>query len=188
MSLPVPGAPAPLRSERLRFSRVSVAPGEGGAPALARATLDFEGTLGESRVSSLGVEEVPFAPVRLGQARDWRPVGAAAPRLVAVVAALEARRQALEAGDTGRLERLVLPGTAPASPGAAAALSSVLSLRERGYRVKAWFVRLERDEATVGERWHMRGEGPGGPVDQRGERRLRLVRRGEEFFFSPGVM
>jgi hypothetical protein len=61
-------------------------------------------------------------------------------------------------------------------------------VQQRGYGVEAWFVRLERDEATVGERWVLRGQGPRGPVELRGERRLRLERRGEEFFFSPGVM
>jgi len=54
--------------------------------------------------------------------------------------------------------------------------------------VEAWYLRLERDEATVGERWRLTGTGPSGRVDLRGERRLRLQRRGEEFFFSPGLM
>ncbi|HET9450505.1 MAG TPA: hypothetical protein VFO83_06465 [Aggregicoccus sp.] len=195
LSLRVPGAPAPLRSRQLHFSRLSVAPGEGRAAALAHATLDFEGSLGGTKVSSLGVEQVPFTPGagRLGAER-WEPAGSAAPRLVAVVAALEARRQALEAGDLGRLAALAgrAPGTLPepAAQGgpAAEALAQVLAVGERAYRVEAWYLRLERDEATVGERWRLTGTGPGGRVDLRGERRLRLQRRGEEFFFSPGLM
>ena len=194
LRLQVPGAPSPLRSRALHFSRLSVSPGEGRAVALAHATLDFDGSLGTTTVSSLGVEQVPFAPTDagLGAAR-WLPLGSAAPRLVAVVAALEARRQALEAGDLKRLAALEGrggPGAAsPSARGAAAeALAQVLAVGERAYRVEAWYLRLERDAATVGERWRLTGVGPAGPVDQRGERRLRLERRGEEFFFSPGLM
>jgi len=191
LTLRVPGAPHPLRSKALHYSRFSVAPGEGRAAALVHATLDFEGSLGATRVSSLGVEQVPFAPdsTRVGVGR-WQPLGSAAPRLVAVVAALEARRQALESGDRPRLAALSSGSQAPAEPGspAAEALAQLLALEERTYRVEAWFLRLERDEATVGERWRLTGVGPTGKVDSRGERRLRLKRRGEEFIFSPGLM
>jgi hypothetical protein len=190
--LGVPGTSALLRSSKVHYGRLSVAPGEGGAPALAHATLDFEGTLGATRVSSLGVEQVPFAPGPRtdGAAGRWTPVGRAAPRLVAVVAALEARRQALEAGDRARLTALGPEGTRVEDlRGAAAeALAQVLAVQGRAYRVEAWFVRLERDEVTVGERWRLQGQGPEGAVDRRGERRLLLKRSGEEFFFSPGVM
>jgi hypothetical protein len=197
LTLRVPGAPQPLRSHALHFSRLSVSPGEGRAVALAHATLDFDGRLGTTTVSSLGVEQVPFAPTGagLGAAR-WLPLGSAAPRLGAGVAALEARRQALESGDLQRLAALegrsaagAGAGDAPArAPAAAEALRQVLAVGERAYRVEAWYLRLERDEATVGERWRLTGTGPSGRVELRGERRLRLQRRGEEFFFSPGLM
>ncbi|MBF5042796.1 hypothetical protein IR215_10395 [Simulacricoccus sp. 17bor-14] len=197
LELSVPGSPQPLRSRTVHFSRLSVGPADGagppGAAALARATLDFEGALGATKVSSVGVEQVPFAPGASGSGgvARWRPVASAAPRLVAVVAALEARRQALEAGDRTRLAALSAGGAPQgAAPKASEeALAQVLSVQDRDYRAEAWYVRLERDEASVGEHWHLTGSAPGGSrVDLRGERRLLLVRRGEEFFFSPGVM
>jgi hypothetical protein len=67
-------------------------------------------------------------------------------------------------------------------------LEAVRALGKRSYKVGAWYLRLERDEAVAAEHWRLEGELPSRPVDQRGERRLILIRRGEEFFFSPSLM
>ncbi|MFP2934494.1 hypothetical protein ACLESO_57175, partial [Pyxidicoccus sp. 3LG] len=93
LTLPVPGAPEPLKSQKLFYARITVAVAPGGQRAEAFATLDFDGTLGRTQVGTAGVERVPF--VRRDGA--WVPEGTAAPRLLAVVTALEARRRALEA-------------------------------------------------------------------------------------------
>jgi hypothetical protein len=63
----------------------------------------------------------------------------------------------------------------------------VLTLKLRRYRVAGWFLRLERDEAVATEHWRLQGDLPTRPVDQQGERRLNLVRRGQEFLFSSAL-
>jgi hypothetical protein len=64
----------------------------------------------------------------------------------------------------------------------------VLELQRRHYWSEAWYLRLERDGAVASEQWHLEGQSPSRPVDERGRRQLSLVRRGEEFLFSPGLM
>ncbi len=185
LELAIPGAEAPLKSTALHFARITVNVEPGGERAVAWATLDFDGTLGRTEVSSLGVERVPF--VRRG--REWRPEGLAAPRLAAVVGALEARRRALESGDRTALEALRAPGAeAEGGGGEAAELEKVMGLQRRHYRSEAWYLRLERDGAVASEEWHLEGQSPSRPVEERGRRQLSLVRGGEEFLFSPGLM
>jgi len=161
----------------------------GGQRAEALSTLDFTGTLGDTDISSLGVEQTPFF-LRDG---SWVPEGPLAPRLLAVVHVLEARRQALDSGDTAALERLSAPpeadaGLEPDAGGSVGVgqpdLELVKALKKRRYRAEAWFIRLERDEAVATEHWHLEGDLPSRPVDQQGQSRLMLVRRGEEFLFS----
>jgi hypothetical protein len=161
----------------------------GGQRAEALATLDFTGTLGDTDISSLGVEQIPFV-LRSG---SWVLEGRVAPRLAAVVVALEARRRALESGDTAALAQLMAPPEADAGSEADAGGSvgvgqpdpqTLVALKRRRYRAEAWFIRLERDEAVVTEHWHLEGDLPSRPVDQQGESRLILLRRGEEFLFS----
>ena len=184
LRLDVPGVGTPLTSQQHHFARITVNIEPGGRRAVAWATLDFTGKLGHTEVSSLGVERVPFV-VREGQ---WVPEGLAAPRLAAVVRALEARRQALEAGNREALRGLWASG-AQADVGAGEAeLMKLLELQRRRYRADAWYLRLERDEAVASEQWRLEGELPSRPVDERGQRRLSLIRNGEEFFFSPGLM
>jgi hypothetical protein len=186
LELAIPGVGAVLESKGHHFARITVNVEPGGKRAVAWATLDFTGRLNRTEVSSLGVERVPF--VRRG--RDWVPEGLAAPRLAAVVRALEARRRALEAGDGKALAALRAPGVeADGGGGAEAAeVEKVLELRRRRYRAEAWFLRLERDEAVASETWRLEGDLPSRPVDERGQRRLSLIRSGEEFFFSSGLM
>lgn len=183
LSLALPGASQPLIGREHRFARITVRLEPGGKRAEALATLDFSGSLGDTEVSSLGVERVPFV-LRDGR---WEPEGLAAPRLAAVVAALEARRRALEAGDTEALARLKGPAGDGGGSGDAG-LAELLALERRRYTARAWYLRLERDEAVVTEHWRLEGQLPSRPVDERGERRLSLIRDGEEFLFSPALM
>ncbi|ATB46456.1 hypothetical protein [Corallococcus macrosporus] len=179
--LPVRGAPQPLKSQKHRFARITVNVAPGGQRAEAHATLDFEGTLGDTRVGTAGVERVPFV-VRGGK---WVPETTAAPRLQAVVTALESRRRALQAADAEGLERLAGPDTpGPGGP----EWARLRQVRARAYQVEAWYVRLERDDAVVTEHWRLRGALPAKPVDTRGERRLLLSFSGDEFLFSPSLM
>jgi hypothetical protein len=181
MTLSVPGSDVPLKSRKHRFQRITVVVAPGGKRAEAHATLDFDGTLGTTTVGTAGVEHVPFV-VRDG---DWVPEGSAAPRLVAVVAALEARRRALGVADADALARLAAPGT----PGVGGPeWEQLRRMRPRGYRAEAWYIRLEREEAVVTEHWRLQGALPERPVDTRGERQLSLTLRGDEFLFSPGLM
>lgn len=184
VSLALPGVGEPLASQAHHFARITVSVDPGGERAVAWATLDLRGRLGSTEVSSLGVERVPF--VRRG--RDWVPEGLVAPRLAAVVRALELRRAALEAGSRERLAALLAP-QAPAGGGEGEPeLARLMELQRRRYRAEAWFLRLERDDAVATEAWRMEGQLPSRPVDERGQRRLSLIRNGEEFFFSPGLM
>jgi len=182
LQLRPPGVAEPLEAQSHHFARITVDVDPGGERAVAWATLDLKGSLGKTQVSSLGVERVPF--VRRG--RQWLPEGLAAPRLAAVLGALESRRRALETGDRERLGALVV---APdAGEGGGAELERVLAVQKRRLRADAWYLRLERDEAVVTEVWRLEGQLPSRPVDDRGERALSLIRREEEFFFSPGLM
>ncbi len=187
LSLALPGIATPLTSRQHHFNRITVRVEPGGERAEALATLDFTGALGDTEVSSLGVEVVPFVL----RDREWVPQGLEAPRLAAVVAALEARRRALEAGDTDALARLVAPaGTVDAGGSGEVGgpeLETVLALERRRYRSAAWFIRLERDEAVATEHWRLEGDLPSRPVDQQGERRMILVRSGQEFLFPSAL-
>jgi hypothetical protein len=187
LSLSLAGIPTPLTARQHRFALITVRAEPGGQRAEALATLDFTGTLGTTRVSSLGVERVPFI-LKNG---EWVPEGQLVPRLVAVVTALEARRRALEAGEMEALARLAAPadgdGGGTVEVGGPE-LEALRALKQRRYRVEAWYLRLERDEAVASEHWRLEGVLPSRPVDQKGERQLILIRRGEEFFFSPSLM
>ena len=181
LELTIPGASAPLISREHHFARITVDVEPDGKRATAFATLDYDGRLGETTVSSLGVEQVPFV-LKDG---SWEPETQAAPRLVAVVTALEARRRALDSGNREALTALKAPEAAePGGP----ELEQLLRLKQRRYRVEGWYMRLERDGAVATERWQLQGSLPERPVDARGERQLSLVRQAEEFLFSPALM
>lgn len=181
LELRIAGTGAPLVSREHHFARITVDVEPGGQRAAAFATLDFNGTLGDTSVSSLGVERVPF----VFKDGSWEPETQAAPRLVAAVTALEARRRALDAGDREALK--LLAGPEAAEPGGPE-LEQLLRLQKRRYRAEAWYLRLERDDAVATERWQLQGSLPERPVDARGERQLSLVRHAEEFLFSPALM
>jgi hypothetical protein len=184
LSLSLPGVAEPLRSQKHHFARITVNVEPGGQRAVAWATLDFDGQLGRTGISSLGVERVPF--VRRGG--EWVPETLAAPRLAAVVRALESRRRALEAGDRQTLAALLAPGLESATGGGEAELERVMGLQRRRYRAETWLLRLERDDAVATEAWRLEGQLPSRPVDERGQRRFSLIRNEEEFLFSSGLM
>ncbi len=189
LELPVPWAsqsPGVLRATRRHYDRITVLVAPDRLHAVASSTLDFEGLLDlgaeETRISSLGFEEAPFSM----KAGDWLPDNGLAPRLSAVVAALEARRQAVEKADRGALDRL-RDSSAPL-PEDGAALERVWGVGARHYRVVAWYIRGERGEVQVTERYRLTGGLPDAPVDEQGMRQLRLKPRGRDFFFVSALM
>lgn len=147
-----------------------------GQAAQVRSTLDFEGTLGAVEVSSLGVERASF------ERRDggWTPSSGLAPRLAAVVAALEARRRALETGDAEQLASLAV------SPevGRKAKEGDLLRRLSSGYRVCAWYIRLERNRAAATERYE--AGPPSAP--EKATTSLTLELRGSQFLFSGSLL
>ena len=184
LSVPVPGVPVPLVSQRHHFDRITIRVDSSRQTATAVATLDFDGTLGEVKVSSLGLERVPWQ-LREGA---WAPVEGWAPTLARVVGALEARRGALEAGSLTRLAALRGGEDVPPPPGEEAALAGLLHVRQRRYQVRAWYIRAEREEILVTEEYRLTGQLPDRPVDEGGRRHLILRPRGRDFFFWPGIM
>jgi hypothetical protein len=185
LTLNVPGAAAPLISSEHVYDRITVSPGE-EQTLVATATLDFNGTLGETRVSSLGLERIVFAH----HDGDWEAVAGYAPKLVAAVAALEARRQALQVGKPALLESLRQSSDAGVSEGAPGDhLRQVWELKDRRYEVKAWLLRLERDGVEVREEYRLVGTLPSRPVDEVGARTFRLRENpAGQFLFEGNVL
>jgi hypothetical protein len=183
LALAIPGTSAVLVSRRLHYDRVTTHVDDDGEEAFALSTLDFEGTLGSIQVSSLGVERIPFE--RSGT--QWRPRSGLAPRLAGVIAALEARRQALEAGDAAKLVGLA------ASPETGRAAQDELLRRAASApkplnHICAWYIRLERNRALVTEDYRI-GEGSAEhPPKEKGTRRLTLERQGPQFLFSGSLL
>jgi hypothetical protein len=175
VTLPIPGSQTPLLGRSLHFERVTVAE-EGRDGARAVSTLDFEGTFGTTKVSSLGRETTRFRR----RAAGWELDGSLAPTLTAAVAALVARRAALEKGDVSVLGSLLLPADrerALAEP----ALRTWLARPARNVPTQAWYLRSEAGEITVTEE---EGEPPQ-------LRRLRLVPKADaapEFVFAATLL
>src|SRR5205807_8653693 len=117
-------------------------------------TLDFDGELGSTQVSSLGLEKIPFV-LRGG---NWEPQDSWAPRLLAIVRALELRRRSLQSGQ---------PRGACSDAGVGD-LFEVLKVQNRALRATAWLIRSERDEALVSEDFRLEGETPDRPIDRQG--------------------
>jgi hypothetical protein len=181
--LSIPGFSESLVSRRLHFDRVTThfdSPGEG---AYALSTLDFEGTVDSIKVSSLGVERVLFE--RAGD--QWRPVQGLAPRLTAVIAALEARRESLESADAERLESLAASPEIGRAARKDELFGRVASSPKPRYHVTAWYIRLERDGALVTEEYQT-GTLDGQSGEKKGTRRLTLERRGSQFLFSGSLL
>jgi hypothetical protein len=171
-----------LVSTRHHFDRIVVESDARAGTAEAVATLDFEGRLGGTKVSSLGLETLQFA---LGDG-GWKAREGFAPRLVQIARALEARRQALEAGDLDTLAKL--SGRTVEQVRADPELSHLLAVEHRRYDVAAWYVRSERGEVVISEDYRLEGGSAEQPVDEKGSRRLRLNQTGREFMFGAGLM
>ncbi len=172
------GFAEPLRSKKAGFQRISVSV-DAADRATVTATLDFDGKVLETEVSSLGAERVPYA-FRDGM---WAPAEGHAPRLVAVVRALEKRRAALEKGDVSKL------CSGRADGGESADLAELLRIEKRRIRALRWLIRSEREDVLVTEEARVTGTLPERPVDDRVTRRLTLQPLpGGEFCFPDGLM
>ena len=175
VTLKVPGSGTPLVGRALDFQRITVSE-ESSDQARAVSTLDFEGTFGAIRVSSLGREATQFRRGITG----WELEGSLAPTLVAAVAALSARRLGLESANAAGLAELVRPEDrqqALADP----TLRAILAQGTRNVPIQAWYVRFEAGEITVTEE-----EGPPARLH-----RLRLVPKklgALEFVFAGSLL
>ena len=156
--LEVPGH-APLRIPAGAFRAVNVtAHEEGTGRLLASGQISLEGRVGDVVVTYLGSERVA---VSCG--RTCEVDGAVAPRLSAVLAALQARAAALAA-------RARTPRAAPAAPG------TPVGAPGEAPTPATWIVRVDREKAEV-------GEAPDGGTP----RILRLVQDGERYRFESGL-
>lgn len=176
----IPISGGTLRGKKVHYQRLTVSVDLPGQRATVLGTLDFTGNFGTTEVSSLGVEKIVF----VYDGDGWKPQTTLAPRLVAVVQALERRRRALEAGDRGALVKLARAGDG----GLGAEADEWLGLLERKLKVDAWFIRLERDEVQVSEQYRLDGFGRDRPFRSAGPRRLNLQAAEGEFFFPNGLM
>lgn len=182
LQLELPGHEEPLKGARVRLALPAVHVVDEDH-AVAVITLDFTGTFSETRVSSLGYERIPF--VRDGRGR-WTAPDGYAPRLTAAVAALEARRAALEAGAPERLDALATEAAPPS--GELFRVRALLSLKERRVRSERWLLRSERDRVEVAEDYRIDGVLPERPVHEKGMRNLTLVPSDAGLQFSPPLM
>ena len=140
------------------------------------STLDFDGSFGATRVSSLGRETTRF--VRRGT--GWHLDGSLAPTLAAAVSALAARRRALQTSDVAALAALHTEAGREEALGEAA-LRARLAQPTRNGTPQAWYMRSEAGEILVTEE-----EGP--PVELH---RLRLVHSSTaalEFVFAGSLL
>lgn len=179
----IPGSDEPLRAGRVRMRLPTVEVLDADR-ALAVITLDVTGTFGDTEVSSLGYERIPFTRDARGK---WQAPEGFAPRLTAALSALEARREALEAGAAEAIDALSTDAAPPAQE--LSRMREVQALAQRRYDAEAWLLRSERDRVDVAERYRLRGELPERPVDEKGLRNLTLVPvEGEGLLFSPPLM
>lgn len=179
----IPGLEEPLRAGRVRLKLPSVDVLDADH-AVAVVTLDVTGALGDTEVSSLGYERIPFERDARGR---WHAPQGLAPRLTAALAALEARRVALEAGAAERIDALSMDTAPPAQE--LSRMRFLQSLAQRRFDVETWLLRSERDRVEVAERYRVRGTLPERPVDEKGMRNLTLVpTEGEGLLFSPPLM
>ena len=182
LRLEVPGTREPLVSSRHLYERIVVDVAADGERARVTATLDFDGRLGATRVSSLGLERIPWR--RAGG--EWIAPKGYAPLLSRVVGALERRRGALQGGDSAALAGLA--ASAQESLFGDPEIQRVLAVSGREYRASAWYIRGERGEVLVTEEFRLVGHTRDRPVDESGTRRLVLHERDGELLFSAGLM
>jgi len=165
-----------LVSQKPSYQRISVALDADGQGAEVTSTVDFTGPLQRppplppTSVSSLGLERARY----VNESGDWKPARGDAPRLLAIVHALEGRRRALERGD-------------PALEDGGIAFPEVV--RDRSYRSEAWFIRSEREDVEVAEDFTLIGTALDRPVNERSTKRLTLQEAdGGLFSFPDGIL
>lgn len=172
-----------LQPHAMQFQRLNVVVDKGTDKGVAAGTLDFNGQIGDCVVSSLGWEKVDFRH----EHGDWTPVAGWAPRLVSALEALERRRLAIEQGREAPFKA----GSAPADAGAetvAVSAETWAVLRNRRYRVEGWYLRSERDKIVVTEEWHLSGDTPDRPIDEKGRKSLSLATSDGGFFFETDTL
>lgn len=169
------GAAGTLHATQVSFQRISVVLDGDGQGATVTSTLDLTGNferpggVERTKVSSLGLERARY------RYRDgaWSPEASDAPRLLAILAALERRRALLSQPEL------------PVDAG----LESLAGITRRRYSSEAWFIRSERGDVTVSEDFRLEGDRRDRPVDERGTRRLSLAEdTGGMFTFPGGLM
>lgn len=164
-----------LRGTKVSYQRLSVSVEPDGQHAVVNGTLDFTGTWrGTVTVGSLGLEKVRFER----RAEAWVLVEGPAPRLFAILRALERRRVALQAAQI------------PDAPGLDLDRAELFRrLERRVFTSEAWYIRSEREGVEVAEDFRLTGALPERPIDEKGTRRLSLVEdaRGE-FSFPHGLL
>lgn len=154
-----------LRGKQLQYQRLAAAVEPAGDRAVVTGTLDFNGDFGDgTQVSSLGFERVEF------ELRDgaWVAARGPAPRLMAIVAALEARRQQVGSaeGVDGGVDLPWVPG--------------------RKYQALGWFIRSEKERVAVAEDYRLTGTLRDRPLDEKSTVRLELVESpNTRFVFAP---
>lgn len=170
LSLPPYGT---VVGSRLQFERLSVSVNEQHHTAIATGTLDFMGVFNQqTKISSLGLERIRFRH----QGGKWVAEAGVAPRLTAIVQALEVRRRRLEAGDLG-------------DRGDLAEIKRLAQMSHRDYRSEAWFIRSERDAVEVAEDYRLVGDAPQRPIDERATKRITLAEDSlGRFFFPNGLL
>ncbi len=176
VDLPVPPY-GTLVSAKLQYQRLSVIVDEPAHTAIVTGTLDFTGVFNRDvQVSSLGLEKIAF----VFKDGEWQPSAGVAPRLVAIVQALEVRRRRIEAGDFATEE-----------PDAGDPLETARfsAMTRRVYRSDAWYIRSEREEVEVAEDYRLTGDTPDRPIDEKATKRLTLHEdRLGRFFFPRGLL
>lgn len=137
-SLPFDGGTLEVGPGKLQASSVSATPTEGGRLRV-HGRISLEGRVDGLPVSYMGDERLQ---VICG--RSCSLEGSPAQGLLDLLSVLRARRQALADGDREALAALVVP--------AAHRTIERADLAEAGARAAAgWFIRIDRDEALVGE-------------------------------------
>ncbi|MBX7114978.1 MAG: hypothetical protein K1X64_11680 [Myxococcaceae bacterium] len=169
-----------LQPHAMQYGRLNVQ--AEGALATVVSTLDLDGKVGDTHVSSLGWEKVGFDR----HAGVWAPSAGWAPRLAAALAVLEKRRVAIEQGQEAVLRSLQMPGQALGDLGTV--WTQWAQLKKRRYRVEGWYLRSEPDRVAVTEEWHLEGDSLERPFDQKGRTSLSLVEVNGGFFFENGVL
>lgn len=183
LTLPLgPGLPS-LVSSRHHFDRITVTLDLPARQAKAVSTLDLDGRVGQTEVSTLGLERTPFREVD----GRWAPTDGWAPLLRDALSLLERRRRALEQDGDAALEALVVSKDRVRALGDPR-LAALRQVGHRRYRVTAWYLRTERSRVRVTEAYRLEGDTPDRPVDEEGRRSLVLVREGDVLLFEGALM